>query len=123
MFEIVTDKEKFSGVVAMDMRSGNIMPIPAKTVIVATGGYGRAYWVRTSNPFSSTGDGIAACFNAGIPIKDPETVQFHPTGLSINGVLLSEASRGEGAYLLNKDGERFTALVMHQKPWSLDLVI
>ncbi|WP_378954361.1 FAD-dependent oxidoreductase [Pelosinus sp. sgz500959] len=109
LLEIVTDKEKFSGVVAMDMRSGNIMPIPAKTVIVATGGYGRAYWVRTSNPFSSTGDGIAACFNAGIPIKDPEMVQFHPTGLSINGVLLSEASRGEGAYLLNKDGERFMA--------------
>lgn len=109
LLEIVTDKEKFSGVVAMDMRSGNIMSIPAKTVIVATGGYGRAYWVRTSNPFSSTGDGIAACFNAGIPIKDPEMVQFHPTGLAVNGVLLSEASRGEGAYLLNKDGERFMA--------------
>jgi len=109
MLEIVADNGKFSGVVAMDMRSGTIMSIPAKTVIVATGGYGRAYWVRTSNPFSSTGDGIAACFNAGIPIKDPEMVQFHPTGLAVNGVLLSEASRGEGAYLLNKDGERFMA--------------
>jgi len=109
LLEIVTAKGKFSGVVAMDMRSGNIMPIPAKSVIVATGGYGRAYWVRTSNPFSSTGDGIAACFNVGIPVKDPEMVQFHPTGLAVNGVLLSEASRGEGAYLLNKDGERFMA--------------
>lgn len=109
LLEIVADGDKFSGVVAMDMRSGNIMSIPAKSVIVATGGYGRAYWVRTSNPFSSTGDGIAACFNAGIPVKDPEMVQFHPTGLASNGVLLSEASRGEGAYLLNKNGERFMA--------------
>jgi len=109
MLEIVTDDGKFSGVVAMDMRTGTIISIPSKTVIVATGGYGRAYWVRTSNPFSSTGDGITACFNVGIPIKDPEMVQFHPTGLAVNGVLLSEASRGEGAYLLNKDGERFMA--------------
>lgn len=96
-----------AGVIAMDMRSGNIIGIPAKTIIIATGGYGRAYWVRTSNPYSSTGDGIVAGMNVGIPFKDPEMVQFHPTGLAVNGVLLSESSRAEGALLINKDGERF----------------
>lgn len=106
---VVDDNGKLSGVVAIDMRSGSILPIPAKSVIVATGGYGRAYWVRTSNPYSSTGDGIAACLNIGIPFKDPEMVQFHPTGLASNGVLMSESSRSEGAYLLNKNGERFMA--------------
>ena len=100
-------KDKLAGVVAMDMRSGNIIGIPAKTIVIATGGYGRAYWVRTSNPYSSTGDGIVAGMNVGIPFKDPEMVQFHPTGLSVNGVLLSESSRAEGALLVNKDGERF----------------
>jgi succinate dehydrogenase / fumarate reductase flavoprotein subunit len=109
LLEIVVDNEKLSGVVAVDMRSGNMLSVPAKAVIVATGGYGRAYWVRTSNPYSSTGDGIAACMNIGIPFKDPEMVQFHPTGLASNGVLMSESSRSEGAYLLNKDGERFMA--------------
>jgi succinate dehydrogenase / fumarate reductase flavoprotein subunit len=109
LLEIITDNGTVSGVVAIDMRSGTILSIPAKTVIVATGGYGRAYWVRTSNPYSSTGDGIAACFNIGIPFKDPEMVQFHPTGLASNGVLMSESSRSEGAYLLNKNGERFMA--------------
>lgn len=99
--------EQLNGVIAMDMRSGNILGIPAKTIIIATGGYGRAYWVRTSNPYSSTGDGIVAGMNVGIPFKDPEMVQFHPTGLSANGVLLSESSRSEGATLINKNGERF----------------
>ena len=107
MLEIIVKDEKLSGVVAVDMRSGNIISVPAKTLIVATGGYGRAYWVRTTNPYSSTGDGIAACLNIGVPFKDPEMVQFHPTGLAINGVLLSESSRAEGAYLVNKNGERF----------------
>lgn len=118
LLEIILDNGKASGLVAMDMRSGAILPIAAKSVIVATGGYGRAYWVRTTNPFSSTGDGIAACLNLGIPVKDPEMVQFHPTGLASNGVLLSEASRGEGAYLLNKDGERFMA---RYAPKSMEL--
>ncbi|WP_110953396.1 FAD-binding protein [Anaerosinus massiliensis] len=107
MLEVVVKDEKLSGVIAVDMRSGNMISVPAKTVIIATGGYGRAYWIRTTNPYSSTGDGIAACLNIGIPFKDPEMVQFHPTGLAINGVLLSESSRAEGAYLVNKDGERF----------------
>ncbi len=109
MLEIVVKDDKLSGIVAIDMRSGNILSIPTKALIIATGGYGRAYWIRTSNPYSSTGDGIAACLNIGIPFKDPEMVQFHPTGLASNGVLLSESSRSEGALLLDKNGERFMA--------------
>lgn len=101
------DRKQLNGVIAMDMRTGNIMGIPAKTVLIATGGYGRAYWIRTSNPYSSTGDGIVAGMKVGIPFKDPEMVQFHPTGLAANGVLLSESSRAEGALLINKDGEHF----------------
>ncbi len=107
MLEISMDGDKLCGVVAIDMRSGNLVGVAAKTVIIATGGYGRVYWIRTSNPYSSTGDGIVAGMNIGIPFKDPEMVQFHPTGLSANGVLLSESSRAEGALLINKDGERF----------------
>ena len=107
MLEISMDGDKLNGVIAMDMRSGNLLGVAAKTVIIATGGYGRVYWIRTSNPYSSTGDGIVAGMNIGIPFKDPEMVQFHPTGLSANGVLLSESSRAEGALLINKDGERF----------------
>ncbi|BAL83477.1 putative fumarate reductase flavoprotein subunit [Selenomonas ruminantium subsp. lactilytica TAM6421] len=107
MLEISMDGDKLNGVIAMDMRSGNLIGVPAKSVIIATGGYGRVYWVRTSNPYSSTGDGIVAGMNVGIPFKDPEMVQFHPTGLSANGVLLSESSRAEGALLINKNGERF----------------
>lgn len=109
MLEICREEGKLQGVIAMDMRSGNIMGIPAKTVLIATGGYGRAYWIRTSNPYSSTGDGIVAGMKLGIPFKDPEMVQFHPTGLAANGVLLSESSRAEGALLVNKNGERFMA--------------
>lgn len=115
MLEISRDNDKLNGVIAMDMRTGNLIGVPAKSVIIATGGYGRVYWVRTSNPYSSTGDGIVAGMNVGIPFKDPEMVQFHPTGLAANGVLLSESSRAEGALLVNKDGERFMAKYAPEK--------
>ncbi len=107
--------DQLNGVIAMDMRTGNILGIPAKTVLIATGGYGRAYWIRTSNPYSSTGDGIVAGMKIGIPFKDPEMVQFHPTGLAANGVLLSESSRSEGALLINKNGERFMSKYAPEK--------
>ncbi len=118
MLEISMSGEKndqLNGVIALDMRSGNLIGIAAKTIIIATGGYGRVYWVRTSNPYSSTGDGIVAGMKIGIPFKDPEMVQFHPTGLSVNGVLLSESSRAEGALLINKNGERFMSKYAPQK--------
>ncbi|WNF35007.1 FAD-binding protein [Bacillaceae bacterium IKA-2] len=107
LLSLVVENGNFTGLIVMDIKSGKIVPIKAKSVVIATGGFGRIYWSRTTNALNMTGDGTAACFNAGIPLKDPEFVQFHPTGLASTGVLLSEACRGEGGYLINKDGERF----------------
>ncbi|AOM83562.1 FAD-binding protein [Salisediminibacterium beveridgei] len=104
---LVVTEQSVDGLVAMDIRSGEMVGIQAKAVVVATGGFGRIYWNRTTNAFNMTGDGTAACFHAGIPLKDPEFIQFHPTGLASTGILLSEACRGEGGYLINKHGERF----------------
>ena len=94
------------GAVAMDMLSGRIEPIQAKAVIMASGGLGRVYEPST-NAMICTGDGIALAYNAGAPLMDMEMVQYHPTTLPSNGALLSEAARGEGAYLINSEGERF----------------
>lgn len=107
LLDIVVDNGELQGVVALNIRAGEITPIMAKSIVIATGGAGRMYWLRTTNPFTSTGDGMAAAFRAGIALKDPEMIQFHPTGLSSTGILMSEAVRGEGGYLRNKDGERF----------------
>jgi succinate dehydrogenase / fumarate reductase flavoprotein subunit len=95
-----------SGVVAYNIRNGGLELIGAKATIFATGGCGRMY-AKTTNGYASTADGLGIAFRAGIPIMDMEFVQFHPTSLKENGVLLSEAARGEGAYLLNADGDRF----------------
>lgn len=107
LLDFVVEKGQVIGVVAMDMKTGEIQPILAKAVVLATGGAGRIYWLRTTNPFASTADGMAAAFRAGVSLKDPEFVQFHPTGLAGTGILMSEACRGEGGYLLNNQGERF----------------
>jgi len=95
-----------SGVVAYNMRTGELELVNAKATIFATGGLGRVY-AKTTNGYASTGDGMAMAYRAGVPLMDMEFVQFHPTSLKENGVLLSEAARGEGAYLLNSAGERF----------------
>jgi succinate dehydrogenase / fumarate reductase flavoprotein subunit len=95
-----------TGVVAYNMRNGELELINAKATIFATGGAGRMY-AKTTNGYASTADGQAIAFRAGVPMMDMEFVQFHPTSLKENGVLLSEAARGEGAYLLNSTGERF----------------
>lgn len=115
LLSLAVENDEFQGLVAMDIRTGEIHAIQAKSVVIATGGYGRVYWSRTTNAINMTGDGTAACFNVGIPLKDPEFVQFHPTGLASTGVLLSEACRGEGGYLYNKDGERFMARYAPEK--------
>lgn len=115
LLSLSVEKGKFQGLVAMDIRTGEIHAIQAKSVVIATGGFGRVYWSRTTNAINMTGDGTAACFDVGIPLKDPEFVQFHPTGLASTGVLLSEACRGEGGYLINKDGERFMARYAPEK--------
>jgi len=94
------------GIVAYDQISGELKAIRAKAVIMATGGAGRIYSV-TSNAHVCTGDGMAIAFRAGVPLKDMEFVQFHPTGLYQQGILMTEGCRGEGGYLINNDGERF----------------
>ena len=97
---------RISGVIAFDMRSGERQMFAAKAVILATGGMGRVYEPST-NALICTGDGSALAYRVGAPLMDMEMVQFHPTTLKANGALISESARGEGAYLVNKDGERF----------------
>ena len=94
------------GVVAYELATGEIHVFRSKAVLFATGGYGRMFKV-SSNAHALTGDGPAVAFRRGIPLEDMEMFQFHPTGLYKLGVLLSEAARGEGAIVRNKDGERF----------------
>ena len=103
----VEDRE-CCGAVALNMRTGEIESLAAKAVIMAGGGLGRIY-TPTSNSLISTGDGHALAYRAGAPLMDMEFVQFHPTTLKDSGVLITEAARGEGGYLLNSDGERFMA--------------
>jgi succinate dehydrogenase / fumarate reductase flavoprotein subunit len=94
------------GVVAWDIINGGAHVFHAKTVLFGTGGYGKVFSI-TSNALANTGDGLSLVLRAGLPLEDMEFVQFHPTGLYKQGILVSEAVRGEGGYLINKDGERF----------------
>src|SRR4029077_14037795 len=104
--KLLVEDGRCAGVVAIDMRSGRFDAITAKCVILATGGLGRGDGV-TTNGNICTGDGMALAYRAGVGLKDMEMVQFHPTGLPFTGILITEAVRGEGGYLLNKEGERF----------------
>lgn len=106
MHSLVLDGDSCNGIVVSDIRSGAVEVIQAKAVIFATGGYGRVFNI-TSNAFASTADGVMAAYNAGLPLEDAEFVQYHPSGLYRQGILFSEAARGEGGYLLNGKGERF----------------
>ncbi len=103
---ILVDNGRVDGVTAIDIRSGELVSILAKAVVIATGGCGRIYQF-TTNGWIKTGDGMAMAYRAGVPLKDMEMVQYHPTLLPNTGILITEAARGEGGHLLNKDGERF----------------
>jgi succinate dehydrogenase/fumarate reductase flavoprotein subunit len=106
MHSLIMNDGKCQGIMVSDIRTGNVEVIQAKAVIFATGGYGRVFKI-TSNAFASTADGVIAALNAGIPLEDPEFVQFHPSGLYRQGILFSEAARSEGGYLVNGNDERF----------------
>src|SRR2546421_5849500 len=105
-WKLVIDDDRCQGVICWDLMDGGLKTIGAKTAILATGGAGRLY-VGTTNAYACTGDGMALALRVGVPLKDMEMMQFHPTTLSPTGVLITEGCRGEGAYLLNSDGERF----------------
>ncbi|GGI17374.1 succinate dehydrogenase flavoprotein subunit [Oxalicibacterium faecigallinarum] len=94
------------GVVALEMETGNVMMLEAKTTLFATGGAGRI-WAASTNAFINTGDGIGMAARAGLPLEDMEFWQFHPTGVAGAGVLITEGVRGEGGILVNSQGERF----------------
>ncbi len=104
--DLIIEDNICRGLVAMDILTGQLHIMRAKAVVFGTGGYGRA-WKITSNALANTGDGVAIAYGAGVPLMDMEFVQFHPTGLYQHGILMSEACRGEGGYLLNGRGERF----------------
>ena len=103
---LIKENGQLCGVAALEIRSGQIYAIRAKTIIFCTGGVGRVFEPST-NALIVTGDGMALAYNAGARLMDMEMVQYHPTTLAGSGVLMSEAARGEGAYLLDKNGDRF----------------
>ena len=103
---LLVDDGRVQGVVAVDLASGRVEAITAKTVVLANGGCGRVF-PFTTNANINTGDGMALAWRAGAPLKDMEFVQYHPTGLPFTGILITEAARAEGGWLLNKDGYRY----------------
>ena len=103
---LLVDDGRVQGVVAIDLKSGKIEAIIARAVIVCTGGCGRVF-PFTTNASIKTGDGMALAYRAGAPLKDMEFIQYHPTGLPFTGILITEAARAEGGYLINKDGYRY----------------
>jgi succinate dehydrogenase / fumarate reductase flavoprotein subunit len=103
---LVVRNGKCVGVVVYDETTGQIMPIEARAVIFATGGYGRVY-LKTTNAYINHGSGIGIAYRAGVPLQDMEFVQFHPTSLYPNNILITEGARGEGGYLINNKGRRF----------------
>lgn len=105
---LFTDDGQCCGVVAYEIKTGELHTIHAKTVLIASGGYGRVFKV-TSNAMAGTGDGVALAYRRGVPLMDMEFYQFHPTGLYKLGILLSEAARGEGGVVRNSEGEAFAA--------------
>ena len=104
--KLLVDDGRVQGVVALELMSGRVEAITARAVILCTGGCGRVF-PFTTNASIKTGDGMALAYRAGAPLKDMEFVQYHPTGLPFTGILITEAARAEGAYLLNKDGYRY----------------
>jgi fumarate reductase flavoprotein subunit len=104
--KLLVDDGRVHGVVALELRTGRIEVITAKSVVLCNGGSGKVF-PFTTNAAICTGDGMALAYRAGAPLKDMEFVQYHPTGLPFTGILITEATRAEGGWLLNKDGYRY----------------
>jgi fumarate reductase flavoprotein subunit len=104
--DLLVEDGRCTGTVAIEMRSGRLLAIQAQALIIATGGCGRIF-PFTTNGAIKTGDGMAMAYRAGVPLKDMEFIQYHPTGLPGTGILMTEGSRGEGGLLRNKDGYRY----------------
>src|SRR5882672_3225344 len=104
--KLLVDDGRCQGVVAIELATGKIQAITAKAVILCTGGCGKVF-PFTTNAAIKNGDGMALAYRAGVPLKDMEFVQYHPTGLPFTGILITEATRAEGGYMLNKDGYRY----------------
>jgi fumarate reductase flavoprotein subunit len=104
--KLLVDDDRVQGIVAVELMSGRIETITARAVILCTGGCGRVF-PFTTNANIKTGDGMALVYRAGAPLKDMEFVQYHPTGLPFTGILITEAARSEGGWLINKDGYRY----------------
>nr|WP_306793060.1 succinate dehydrogenase flavoprotein subunit [Desulfopila inferna] len=117
VIDLIREGNICRGVVAVELASGELHIFAAKAVLFATGGFGRMFKV-TSNAYANTGDGPAVCARRGIPLQDMEFFQFHPTGIMGLGILISEAVRGEGGILRNRNGERF---MERYSPVLLDL--
>ena len=117
VLDLMLEDNRCNGVVAVELATGELHIFAAKAVLFATGGFGRIFKI-TSNAHANTGDGPAICARRGIPLEDMEFFQFHPTGIEGLGILISEAVRGEGGILRNRDGKRF---MEHYSPTLLDL--
>ena len=115
--KLLVDDGRVQGVVAVELMSGKVQAITAKAVILCTGGCGRVF-PFTTNANIKNGDGMALALRAGAPLKDMEFVQYHPTGLPFTGILITEATRAEGGYLINKDGYRYLQDYSLGKPES-----
>jgi len=117
VLDLILDDNRCKGVIAVELATGELHIFAAKAVLFATGGFGRIFKI-TSNAHANTGDGPAICARRGIPLEDMEFFQFHPTGIEGLGILISEAVRGEGGILRNRNGKRF---MEHYSPTLLDL--
>jgi fumarate reductase flavoprotein subunit len=104
--KLLVEDGRCQGITALELRTGRVMPILAKAVIMCTGGGGRVF-PFTTNASIKTGDGMSIAYRAGVPLKDMEFVQYHPTGLPGTGILITEAARGEGGIMVNNKGERY----------------
>ena len=104
--KLLVDDGRVQGVVALELQSGKVEAITARSVILCTGGCGKIF-PFTTNASIKSGDGMALAYRAGAPLKDMEFLQYHPTGLPFTGILITEAARAEGGYLINKDGYRY----------------